>query len=83
MRRPCVVEQARLRPRDAIPGQPADRLEQRRPERVVQMARRQLTRLQAQVVLDVVGKRPRASGVVQTRRDGLRHQTLLAHRNAA
>ena len=64
------VEQALLRPGDAIPRQPADRLEQRRPERVVQMTRRELARLQAaEWSLDVVGKRTCASCAILERGD--------------
>ena len=49
----AALEQAQLGARDAVPRQPADRLEQRRAERVVEVARRQLPRLLRQVVLDV------------------------------
>ena len=36
------LEQAQLGPRDAVPGEMADRVEQRRPQRVVEKTRRQL-----------------------------------------
>jgi hypothetical protein len=48
-----VGKQPRFRTRDAIPGQPADRVEQRRPQVVVEVARRKLPRLKRQVIVDV------------------------------
>ena len=49
----AAASRSRLRARDAVPRQLADRLEQRRAERVVEVPRRQLPRRQRQVVLDV------------------------------
>ena len=49
-------EEPQLGPCDAIPGQQADRLEERRAELVVEVPRRQLARRERQVVLDVARK---------------------------
>jgi hypothetical protein len=54
---PVAREQGALGARNRIPRQLADRLEQRRTERVVEVARRQLPRRQREVILDVAGKR--------------------------
>src|SRR4029434_2228619 len=50
------VEQAELRAGDAVPRQFADGIEQRRPERIVQIARRKLPGFERQVVFDIAGK---------------------------
>ena len=50
------AEQPRLGPRDAIPRQPADRLEQARAERVVEILRLQLLRRQREIARDVGGE---------------------------
>ena len=50
------AQQPALRARDAIPRQPADRLEQAEPERVVEILRRQLPRRQREVVPHVGGE---------------------------
>ena len=49
-------EQPRLRPRDAIPRQPADRLEEARAERVVEIFRLKLLRGEPQIPTDVGGE---------------------------
>ena len=54
--RGVAIEQGPLRARDAIPGQPADRLEEARPERVVEILRLQLLRRQREVAPDVGGE---------------------------
>ena len=49
-------EQMALRARNAIPGQPANRFEQARPERIVQVFRLQLLRGQLQIASNVGGE---------------------------
>ena len=49
-------EQGRLAARDAIPGEAADRLEERRPECIVEPPRRQPLRLREQARTEVLGK---------------------------
>jgi hypothetical protein len=51
-----TLEQLVLRPRDAIPREPADRFEQARSEGVVQILRLQLFRRQLKVACDLRGK---------------------------
>ena len=46
-------EQRRLRPRDPVPRQPADGIEERRAQRVVEIARRQLARRPLEILGDV------------------------------
>ena len=50
------VEQAALRARDAVPRQPADRLEQARAERVVEILRLELLRREREIAPDVGGE---------------------------
>src|SRR6266853_4563253 len=70
-------EQPRLRASDAIPGQSADRLEERRPQIVVEIARRKLPRLERQVVIYVGRELFNGNGAFADSRD---HR---AHRNVA
>ena len=82
-------EETLLGRRDPVPGQPADRFEERGPELVVEIPRRKLTRLLQQVVLDVgcepgqrrVGRRFGGRG--SSRGGPAAHRTSLAHRNVA
>ena len=54
--RACAAEQPVLGARDPIPRQPADRLEQARPERVVQVLRLQLLRREREIAPHVGGE---------------------------
>ena len=53
----CAASRRRSALRDRIPRQLTDRLEERRAERIVEVPRRQLLRIEPQVVGDVVCKR--------------------------
>ena len=72
----CRSKQLQLGSRDAVPRQMADRVEQRRAERVVEESRRQLPRLQLQVepsglrelALGLRGRREALAGRVATGR---------------
>jgi hypothetical protein len=69
------VQERRFGARDAIPRQPADRIEQRRAEAVVEIFRRQLTRCPLQMVGDFGRK------AIAVRRGGV--QIALAQRKVA
>jgi hypothetical protein len=81
-RRPVSAEQLHLGARDPVPRKVADRVEQRRAERVVEESRGELSRALLEVAADV----PREGvplvriGEVPGRR---LHGRLLAHRKAA
>ena len=74
-------EQRGLRSRDAIPGQPADRVEERRAQRVVEVTRRELARRPLQVLRDI-----RDEIGASRKRNPFRwkqHHASPAHRNVA
>src|SRR5882672_9758689 len=76
--RPAVfVKQPHFRAGDAIPRKPADGVEERRAQVVVEVARRKLARMERQVVVDVARELLDGYGMFDDTRDH------LAHRNVA
>src|SRR4029453_8395902 len=80
-------EQPCFRPRDPVPGKQADSLEQRRPERIVEVSGWKLTWIERQIVGNIAreihGRSAAGSRLNLRIARAKSHQRLLAQRNVA